>query len=68
VPAATAGQLRALAAKERDTAVTTWSVGGTQLDQINIDAGNGHQHVFLPADPGSGAFTADGAPEGSGHR
>jgi hypothetical protein len=63
--AATAQQLRELAGRERSNAVTTWSVGGTQLDQVNIDAGYGHQHVFLPADPGSGAFTSDGAPEGT---
>jgi hypothetical protein len=63
--AGTGQQLRDLAAEERTNAVTTWSVGGTQLDQVNIDAGYGHQHVFLPADPGSGAFTSDGAPEGS---
>jgi hypothetical protein len=60
--------LREVAAGARDTAVTTWSVGATQLDQINVDAGHGHQHVFLPADPESGAFTPDDAPEGSGHR
>jgi hypothetical protein len=61
----TSQQLRDLAGKERINAVTTWSVAGTQLDQVNIDAGYGHQHVFLPADPGSGAFTSDGAPEGT---
>jgi hypothetical protein len=66
--AATAQQLRDLAGRSRTNAVAVWSVAGTQLDQINIDAGYGHQHVFLPADPGSGAFTADGAPEGSGQR
>ncbi|MPZ84896.1 MAG: hypothetical protein GEV28_32740 [Actinophytocola sp.] len=61
-------ELRELAARQRDIAVTTWSVGGTQLDQVNVDAGHGHQHVFLPADPDSGALTPDDAPEGSGHR
>jgi len=24
-----------------------WSVAATQLDQINVDAGNGHQEVYL---------------------
>jgi hypothetical protein len=60
--------VRDVAARERTLAVTVWSVASTQLDQINIDAGYGHQHVFLPADPGSGAFTSDGAPEGTGGR
>ncbi len=57
-----------LATEQRDLAVTTWSVGATQLDQVNVDAGYGHQHVFLQADPGSGAFTPDDAPEGHGHK
>jgi hypothetical protein len=61
-------QLRDLAGRERTNAVAAWSVASTQLDQVNIDAGYGHQHVFLPADPGSGAFTSDGSPEGSGSR
>jgi hypothetical protein len=53
-----------LVVRQRDLALTMWSVGATQLDQINVDAGNGHQHVFLPG----GELTADDAPEGSGHR
>jgi hypothetical protein len=53
-----------LAAEQRDLAVTTWSVGATQLDQVNVDAGYGHQHVFLEADPHGEAFTPDDAPEG----
>ncbi|MEV4316191.1 hypothetical protein [Actinocrispum sp. NPDC049592] len=61
-------ELRELAGRQRTNAVATWSVASTQLDQVNIDAGYGHQHVFLPADPGSGAFTSDGSPEGSGSR
>ncbi len=52
-----AGQLR-------DIAVATWAIGGTQLDQLNVDAGHGHAHVFLPAVPGQGAMTSDGSPEG----
>ena len=54
----------ALAARQRDSAVTTWSVAATQLDAINVDSGRGHAHVFLPAQPGQGALTADGSPEG----
>jgi len=57
-----------LAVRQRDLAVTAWSVGATQLDQINVDAGYGHQHVYLQADPGGEAFTPDDAPEGHGHR
>ncbi|MDQ7904484.1 hypothetical protein RB614_08100 [Phytohabitans sp. ZYX-F-186] len=53
-----------LAGRQRDIAVATWSTAATQLDVLNIDSGNGHAHVFLPAAPGQGALTADGAPEG----
>lgn len=53
-----------VSARQRDLAVTTWSVGATQLDQVNVDAGYGHQHVYLESDPGSEAFTPDDAPEG----
>lgn len=60
---AKAAQL-AHAGKLRDIAITTWAVGGTQLDQLNVDAGNGHAHVFLPSVPGQGAMTSDGSPEG----
>ncbi len=56
--------LLALAARQRDNAVTTWSVGATQLDVLNIDTGQGHQHVFLPSAPGQGAMTSDGSEEG----
>lgn len=55
---------RDLAERQRDLAIMTWSVGATQLDQINIDAGYGHQHVYLAGN--DGAFTSDGAPEGTG--
>lgn len=59
--------LRELAKRQRDLAVMTWSVGATQLDQINIDAGYGHQHVYLEGSgPDGQAFTPDSAPEGSG--
>ncbi|MFC4855390.1 hypothetical protein [Actinophytocola glycyrrhizae] len=57
-----------LATRQRDLAVTAWSVGATQLDQINVDAGYGHQHVYLQSEPGGEAFTPDGEPEGHGHR
>lgn len=57
-------RLLTLAAQDRDNAVLTWSVAGTQLDVININAGHGHAHVFLPADPGAGALTPDDSPEG----
>jgi hypothetical protein len=53
-----------LAARQRTAASTSWSIAAAQLDQINIDAGHGHQHVYLSTEPGSGAFTSDGAPEG----
>jgi len=49
----------------RTAATVAWSVAATQLDQINVDAGLGHQHVYLPTTPGSGAFTADDAQEGT---
>ncbi|WP_433347575.1 hypothetical protein ACQP25_30615 [Microtetraspora malaysiensis] len=55
----------ALAVRQRADAVFTWSVGATALDAVNVDAGYGHQHVFLPASPGSGALTADPEHEGS---
>lgn len=57
-----------LATRQRDLAVRTWSVGATQLDQVNIDAGYGHQHVYLESGPGGEAFTPDGEPEGHGHK
>ncbi len=52
------------AAAQRDLAVRVWSVGATQLDAVNVAAGNGHQHAFLPAGPG--ALTPDAAAEGEG--
>ncbi|MEH1130134.1 hypothetical protein [Micromonospora sp. CPCC 206061] len=63
-PQAGRGTLLELAGRQRDIAVATWSTAATQLDVLNVDAGNGHTHVFLPAAPGQGALTADGAPEG----
>ncbi len=57
--------LFALADRQRATAIAAWSVAATQLDQINIDAGNGHQHVYLKAAPGDDAIGADHVPEGT---
>lgn len=54
------------ASESRDLAVRMWSVGATQLDAVNVEAGNGHQHVYLPAEGVGGAFTADPEPEGGG--
>ncbi|WP_440105171.1 hypothetical protein [Streptosporangium sp. H16] len=54
-----------LAARQRSAAVATWSVAATQLDQINVDAGHGHQHVYLTSAPGEGGMSADSVPEGS---
>jgi hypothetical protein len=58
--------LRELATRQRDLAVATWSIGATQLDQVNVDAGYGHQHVYLQDSPDGEAFTPDGEPEGTG--
>ncbi|MEU6414868.1 hypothetical protein [Microbispora sp. NPDC046933] len=63
-----AGQTRTaamdLVVRQRAEALFTWSVGATALDAVNIDAGYGHQHVFLPTSPGEGALTPDSEPEG----
>jgi hypothetical protein len=61
----TRGSLLALASRQRDAAVASWSIGATELDVLNIDTGHGHQHVFLPSAPGQGAMTSDGAREGN---
>ncbi|MFE9246606.1 hypothetical protein [Nocardiopsis sp. NPDC006938] len=55
-----------LAADLRDQAVTAWSVAATQLDMVSVDAGHGHIHLYLPADPASGALQPDEAEEGEG--
>ncbi|MFC6083659.1 hypothetical protein [Sphaerisporangium aureirubrum] len=55
-----------LAARQRTDAVFTWSVGATALDALNVDAGYGHQHVFLQTS-GDGALTPDAEPEGVQH-
>ncbi|ETK33554.1 hypothetical protein [Microbispora sp. ATCC PTA-5024] len=63
------GQIRTtvmdLAVRQRAAALFTWSVGATALDAVNVDAGYGHQHVFLPASSGDGALTPDPEPEGT---
>ncbi|RCG29913.1 hypothetical protein DQ384_17250 [Sphaerisporangium album] len=53
-----------LATRQRSAGIAMWSVAATQLDQLNIDAGNGHQHVYLSSTPGEGAISPDGVPEG----
>ncbi|MFI7604554.1 hypothetical protein ACIBTV_05460 [Micromonospora sp. NPDC049366] len=65
-PAAASREQLALAARQADLAVATWSVAATQLDQININAGQGHQHVHLDGGEEHGAMTRDGAAEGTG--
>lgn len=58
-------ELEEHAASLRTQAVRAWSVSATQLDALAIDAGYGHVHIYLPADPASGALQADGHPEGA---
>lgn len=57
----------AAAARQRELAVMAWSVAATQLDQVNVDAGHGHQHVYLHIAGISGLMAGDGLPEGTGH-
>ncbi|MEU8257565.1 hypothetical protein AB0C06_25215 [Micromonospora inaquosa] len=66
VPAAQRAALLDVTARQAAEAATIWSVAATQLDQISVDAGQGHQHVFLDTDPDGGALTPDGAAEGTG--
>ncbi|WP_329110384.1 hypothetical protein OG792_15690 [Micromonospora sp. NBC_01699] len=65
LPATAQRSVLDLATRQRTAAGTAWSIAAAQLDQINIDAGHGHQHVYLTTEPGTGAFTSDGAPEGT---
>jgi hypothetical protein len=65
LPAEHQARLLAAASRQRLLAVSDWSVAATQLDQINIDAGNGHQHVYLTDTPEGDAVVGDGSPEGS---
>ncbi|MBF9131690.1 hypothetical protein I0C86_22370 [Plantactinospora sp. S1510] len=60
------GALLEIVKRTRTAAATAWSVAATQLDQINVSAGLGHQHVYLQTKQGSDAFTSDGSPEGAG--
>jgi hypothetical protein len=64
LPAGRQAPLLAVASRQRLLAINDWSVAATQLDQINIDAGNGHQHVYLTDTPEGGATVGDGSPEG----
>ncbi|MFI7575964.1 hypothetical protein [Micromonospora sp. NPDC049497] len=64
-PAPQRAALTDLAKRQAEGAAAVWAVAATQLDQINIDAGYGHQHVFLGTDA-DGGHGADGAAEGSG--
>ncbi|MEV7805658.1 hypothetical protein AB0O28_22190 [Microbispora sp. NPDC088329] len=54
-----------LVVRQRADAIFTWSVGATALDALSVDAGYGHQHVYLPTSPGDGALTPDTEPEGT---
>ncbi|WP_433534388.1 hypothetical protein ACQPZK_19600 [Micromonospora sp. CA-249363] len=65
-PSTQRAALTELAKRQAVQAVEAWSVAATQLDQLNIDAGQGHQHVYLETGPGGDAITPDGAEEGSG--
>ncbi|MFC4563570.1 hypothetical protein ACFO4E_17015 [Nocardiopsis mangrovi] len=61
-------RLLELAADLRTQAVRAWSVAATQLDVVAVEAGHGHVHIFLPAQPGSEALIPDSAPEGTDAR
>lgn len=56
--------LMMLIERQVGAATAVWSVAATQLDQINIDAGYGHQHVHLRVGGGEGSFAPDGSAEG----
>jgi hypothetical protein len=43
-------RLLELSATQRDHATEMWGVAAEQLDELNIHAGIGHVHLFLPAD------------------
>lgn len=65
LPATAQPPLLQMSSRQRDLAVAGWSVAATQVDQINIDAGNGHQHVYLDTTVQGGAMTGDNLPEGT---
>lgn len=48
------------AVESLDLGIRLWSVAAMQLDQLNVDAGLGHQHIQL-----HGATLPDGLPEGT---
>ncbi|GAA0439092.1 hypothetical protein Acor_68660 [Acrocarpospora corrugata] len=54
-----------LVARQRSTAVAMWSVAATQLDQLNVDVGKGHQHAYLTSGHSDGAISVDQVPEGT---
>ncbi|GII79955.1 hypothetical protein Sru01_49370 [Sphaerisporangium rufum] len=64
LPADSRRALEEVAGRQRSAAVAMWSVAATQLDQINVDAGHGHQHVYLTDAEGEHAMTEDDVPEG----
>ena len=57
--------LIAQAGTQRTIALRTWSVAAVQLDVINVDAGNGHVHVYLTTSQEAGGLAPDGSPEGT---
>jgi hypothetical protein len=59
------GPLLEAVKEQADNATVVWSVAATQLDQLNADAGHGHQHVYLDSPDGSGAMVPDEVPEGN---
>lgn len=59
-----AAALSTLAAELRSDAVVVWSLAATQLDDLAVETDLGHVHLYLSADPASGAMSPDGAPEG----
>ncbi|MEV6050799.1 hypothetical protein [Streptomyces sp. NPDC052107] len=65
-PDSPAKPLAAAAASQRHHAVDVRSIEATEPDAIDIDAGLGHQHVFLRMTPDGQALTPDDRPEGSG--
>ncbi|WP_106535961.1 hypothetical protein [Haloactinopolyspora alba] len=48
-------RLEQLASDLRTQAVDAWAVASTKLDVLNVDAGHGHVHVYLPKRPGEEA-------------
>ncbi|MBM7491559.1 hypothetical protein JOD64_002781 [Micromonospora luteifusca] len=43
--------------RSRTAAAAAWSVAADQLDQINVDAGLGHQHAYLTGQSGGEGHT-----------